>query len=165
MGDLQENGKISPAESDEERQHPTHDSRSRFEYVRIAKQTTSVVVLEWKYIDYNCDIEKVYKIVKLKNHDEWETICWSRKLSCVIKNLEQNTCYSIKVLVMQQLFDKFQVVDSSEILKVIYNSFKSQLFYLKLLSASFSAQCRLFHHTRHLFEQCKSHKSICSRAT
>lgn len=124
MEDTLENIKISPSDSDDEErpQPPTHITRSRFDFARIAKQTTSIVVLEWKYIDYNCDVEKVYKIVKLKNHDEWETICWSRKSSCIIKNLEQNTCYSIKVLVMQQLNDRFQAVDSSEILKVLFVS-------------------------------------------
>lgn len=89
---------------------------SKFEFVRIAKQTASSVVLEWKYNDD--DPEKVFKIVKLKNRNEWETICWSNKSSCTIKNLEQNTCYSIKVMVMVAGEDKFEVVDSSEIFKV-----------------------------------------------
>lgn len=99
--------------------------KSNFEYFRIAKQTRQQVVLEWKYLSneeekevIESPKEKVFKIVKLKCRDEWETISWSRKSCCVIKNLEQNTCYSIKVLVMVQTFERFEVVDSSEILKV-----------------------------------------------
>ncbi|KAG5673650.1 hypothetical protein PVAND_003678 [Polypedilum vanderplanki] len=121
MENSYENNKILTCESDEEEQEQQHQlirhAKSRFEYFKIVKQTTSTVVLEWKYIDYNCDVEKVFKVVKLKNHNEWETICWSRKSSCIIKNLEQNTCYNIKVLVMQQLPDKFEAVNSSEVLK------------------------------------------------
>jgi hypothetical protein len=119
MEDSAENIKFSPPDSDEEpHQQLLYATRNRFEYFKIAKQTTSTVVLEWKYIDYNCDVEKAFKIVKLKNRDEWEPICWSRKPSCIIKNLEQNMCYSMKVLVMQQQPDKYQAIDSSAILKV-----------------------------------------------
>jgi hypothetical protein len=64
------------------------------------------------------DPEKVFKVVTLKNRYEWETICWSRKSSCTIKHLEPNTCYSMKVLVMVAKEDQFDVVDSSEIIKV-----------------------------------------------
>jgi hypothetical protein len=96
---------------------------STFDYIKIAKQTISTVVLEWKY-NHNEDDgevkpdEIVFKIVKLKNRNEWETLCWSRKSSCVIKNLEQNTCYSIKVLAMVQKYERFEEIGSSNILKV-----------------------------------------------
>lgn len=109
--------KVLESELEKEFEGDDHQS-SNFKYVKIAKQTTTSVVLEWMYDDDE-DPEKVFKVVKLKNRDEWETICWSRKSSCTIKNLEQNTCYSMKVLVMVAKEDKFEVVDSSEIIKVI----------------------------------------------
>lgn len=115
--DHESNGEVPQGEEDEESTLVV----SKFEYIKIAKQTTSTVVLEWKYIDDSknaVNVEKVYKIVKLKNRNEWETICWTRKSMCVIKNLEQNTCYSIKILVMVQMPDQFEVIDSSDVFKV-----------------------------------------------
>lgn len=109
----------------EEKEEEQPINVSKFEYIKIAKQTTSTVVLEWKYNDDKIEDEenpenpeKVFKIVKLKNRNEWETICWTRKSICVMKNLEQNTCYSIKILVMIQMPDQFDVIDSSEVFKV-----------------------------------------------
>jgi hypothetical protein len=112
----------------------TSENHSNFEYIKILKQTTSSLALEWKYNDNDIDntklecTERVFKIVKLKNRDEWETMCWSRNSTCVIKNLEQNVCYSIKILVMQQTFERFLEIDSSDIFKVIYFQFLS-VFY------------------------------------
>lgn len=94
-----------------------HQQVSNFKYVKIAKQTSTTVVLEWSYDDGN-DGGKVFKVVTLKNRNEWDTICWLRKSSCTIKNLEQNTCYSMKILVMVAGKDKFEIVDSSDIIKV-----------------------------------------------
>lgn len=114
---------ISQIEEEKEEEQPVNVSK--FEYIKIAKQTTSTVVLEWKYNDDKVEDgenpenpEKVFKIVKLKNRNEWETISWTRKSICVMKNLEQNTCYSIKILVMIQMPDQFDVIDSSEVFKV-----------------------------------------------
>lgn len=92
---------------------------NNFEYIKIIKQTASSVVLEWKYNDDYGDAEKVFKLVTLKNREEWETICWSSKSPCTIKNLEQNSCYSIKILVMVASTDRYEVVDTSDIFKVL----------------------------------------------
>lgn len=89
----------------------------KFEYIKIVKQTTSSVILEWLY-DAEDDPEIVFKIVSLKNRNDWETVCWSNKQTCTIKNLEQNTCYSIKILAMKPAPDKYDVIDSSDIFKV-----------------------------------------------
>ena len=109
---MNENQKILEFSADDKNQ-----SCSKFKYAKIAKQTACSVVLEWMYD--NSEDEKIdFKIVTLKNRDEWITLCWSQKTSCTIKNLEENTCYSIKILAMMSKKDKFEIVDSSEILKV-----------------------------------------------
>lgn len=118
----------SQIEVEKEEEQPINVSK--FEYIKIAKQTTSTVVLEWKYnedkienLENPANPEKVFKIVKLKNRNEWETITLTRKSICVMKNLEQNTCYSIKILVMIQMADNFDVIDSSDVFKVNINCF------------------------------------------
>lgn len=118
----------SQIEVEKEEEQPINVSK--FEYIKIAKQTTSTVVLEWKYNEDKIEDlenpenpEKVFKIVKLKNRNEWETISLTRKSICVMKNLEQNTCYSIKILVMIQMADNFDVIDSSDVFKVNINCF------------------------------------------
>jgi hypothetical protein len=143
MDEVCENNNANSQELDTENDVQKEESPvpvSKFEYIKIVKQTTSTVVLEWKYNDEVAEkvedfdnegsadgeiteeveepAEKVFKIVKLKNRNEWETICWTRKSLCVIKNLEQNTCYSIKILVMVQTTEKFEAIDSSDVFKV-----------------------------------------------
>lgn len=150
------------AEIDEESQHETdkkvEKAPNKFEYIKIVKQTTSTVVLEWKYIDNTFyEDEKVFKIVKLKNRDEWETICWSRKSMCVIKNLEQNTCYSIKINVMTQMTDKFHVVDSSDVFKVSKQYIRGiWIKKYQFVVNNFSARYKSFHHTTLLYAPFKS---------
>lgn len=131
---------------------------SHFEFIKIVKQTTSTVVLEWQYSDEKTieGSEKVFKIVKLQNRNEWETIIWTKKSMCVIKNLEQNTCYSIKILVMVQTYERFVETDSSNILKVIHAALKIADDKILLQIFIYSARYRSFHHTRHSLEQFKN---------
>jgi hypothetical protein len=88
--------------------------------IEVTTLTSSSVVLTWKYASLisTSERELVFKLLKLETRDEWKAIAWTRKMTCTIKNLEQNVCYSLQILVLVEDEEEFKVVDESGIFKV-----------------------------------------------
>jgi hypothetical protein len=95
------------------------ENRSCFHSLTVTTHKSSVV-LTWLYDrpDFSADQEFVFKLLRLETRDEWKPIAWTRKKTCTVKNLEQNVCYSLRLLVLLELVDEFKVIDESEVFKV-----------------------------------------------
>lgn len=94
---------------------------SNFNLLSVTTLTESSVNLQWNYERpppfADVSIELVFKLLKLETRSEWKSIAWTRKMSCDVKNLEQNVCYSLKLLVLVEKEDEFEVVDGTEVFK------------------------------------------------
>lgn len=95
---------------------------SNFRSISVTTRTSSLVVLHWLYENVRCDQELVFKVLQLQSRSEWKPIAWTRKSTCTIENLEQNVCYSLRILVLVEGEDEFRVTDESDVFKVIYAS-------------------------------------------
>lgn len=97
----------------------TKETSSVFHSLSVTTQTASSVILKWEYQpSVEPSTELVYKLLKLETRDEWKPIAWTRKSTCVVDNLEQNVCYSLRLLVLIEGNDEFKVVDQSDVFKV-----------------------------------------------
>lgn len=98
---------------------------SKFHSLSVTTLTESSVNLQWKYIPpeelSNPSIKLVFKLLRLETRGEWKSIAWTRKTSCDIKNLEQNVCYSLKLLVLVERESAFEVVYETDVFKVSFN--------------------------------------------
>ncbi|CAO1430006.1 unnamed protein product [Diamesa serratosioi] len=100
----------------------TTEQSSNFTFINVINQTISSIDLQWEYsaaiaMSSACH-EYVFQIIKMKARDLWEKIYWGRKSQCTIKCLEQNVCYSLKILVLEQQDDEFVRIDESNIFKI-----------------------------------------------
>lgn len=100
---------------------PELEPNTSFHGLSVTTLTESSVNLQWKYTrpEFLSDVSKelVFKLLRLEARGEWKSIAWTRKLTCTVKNLEQNICYSLKLLVLVEKDDEFEIVDETEIFK------------------------------------------------
>jgi hypothetical protein len=109
--DLNEKNPAEPLEGAE--------SASNFHSLEITTLSESSVNLQWNYVrpEHLQNVEIVFKLLKLEAKDEWKSIAWTRKSNEVLKNLEQNICYSLKLLVLIEEENEFKTVDETEVFK------------------------------------------------
>jgi hypothetical protein len=94
---------------------------SNFSSLSVTTLSESSVNLQWNYIRpenlSGISEELVFKLLRLEARDEWKSIAWTRKMFCVVNNLEQNVCYSLKLLVLVQKENEFVIVDETDVFK------------------------------------------------
>lgn len=106
--------------SNEELEESSPEAPSKFHTLSVTTQSSSVI-LQWNYErpeSVEPTREVVFKLLKQETRDEWKSIAWTRKTTCMVENLEQNVCYSLKLLALVEDEDKFRVVDESDVFKV-----------------------------------------------
>lgn len=100
---------------------PETESISNIHSLSVTTLTESSVNLQWKYVPSDSDSDPtkvlVYKLVRLEARGEWKSIAWTRQMSCIVKNLEQNVCYSLKLLVLVEKENEFEIVDETDVFK------------------------------------------------
>jgi hypothetical protein len=111
-----------PAEPLESELEP--ESISNFRSLSVSTLSESSVNLQWNYVRpaslSESAKELVFKLLKLEARDEWKSIAWTRKMFCVVKNLEQNVCYSLKLLVLVEEENEFVIVDETDVFKASF---------------------------------------------
>ena len=94
---------------------------SNFRSLSVSTLSESSVNLQWNYVRperlSTLSQELVFKLMKLEARDGWKSIAWTRKMFCVVKNLEQNVCYSLKLLVLVEEENEFVNVDETDVFK------------------------------------------------
>lgn len=108
---------------------------SNFHSLKSENFSLSSVNLQWDYVrpqSVDPSREIVFKLLKQETRDEWKSIAWTRKKTCIVENLEQNVCYSLKLLALVEDENEFRMVDESEIFKVKICGFENFLDRRKL---------------------------------
>lgn len=116
VSDLAENVPVQPLKSE---LAPT----SNFHSLSVSTLSESSVHLQWNYSPESFSSfsqEFVFKLLRLEARDEWKSIAWTRKMFCVVKNLEQNVCYSLKLLVLVEKENEFVIVDGTDVFKASF---------------------------------------------
>ncbi|XP_058466242.1 putative ankyrin repeat protein RF_0580 [Malaya genurostris] len=72
--------------------------------VYLTKQTTSVIGLRWDFTGLLGEPFDLFKVEKCYScrRNRWDVVHWSKERSVVVRNLEQNLCYSFRINVLRQ---------------------------------------------------------------
>lgn len=89
--------------------------------VYLTKQTTSTIGFRWDFpepLESPFDLFKVEKCYSCKRN-QWQVVHWGTVWSATVRNLEQNLCYSFRIIVLRQLEEdeSFVCVRKSQIFK------------------------------------------------
>ncbi|XP_055594156.1 putative ankyrin repeat protein RF_0381 [Uranotaenia lowii] len=95
VGDL-DHSLIPPSET---LLHSDHQFR-----VFLTKQTTSTIGFRWEFVEPFRDKFDIFKVEKCFGcrRNQWEVVHWSTAWSVMVRNLEQNLCYSFRIFVLRQ---------------------------------------------------------------
>ncbi|XP_063703589.1 fibronectin type 3 and ankyrin repeat domains protein 1 [Culicoides brevitarsis] len=83
--------------------------------LEIAEKGTTFITLQWNYPFPHSD---VFKVEQRYGTNDWQRKYWGTKSFAKITELEQNLCFTFRVVVLQRAKDCYEPIDFSEEIQV-----------------------------------------------